>query len=68
MQPGESVELRYVNAPVFRPDGEMAFGLTLWGPPGVIDQAEVQRFADIVIEEAARCTAILAEMATAGTA
>ncbi len=61
IEPGESVELRYINAPVFLPDGSLAFGLTLWGPPGSVDGSQVQRHVDSALAAAARCTEILAQ-------
>ncbi len=61
LAPGEQVELRYVNAPVFHPDGALAFGLTLWGPAGSIDAGEVERHVDRLLEAATECTRILAE-------
>ena len=59
LAPGETVELRYINAPVFLPDGELAFGLTLWGPPGTVDETEVRRHVDRLQKAAAECTRIL---------
>lgn len=41
--PGEGrYELRSLSAPVFNGVGQVAFALTLWGPPGDVDQAIVQ--------------------------
>ena len=62
LEPGEQVELRYVNAPVYMPDGTLAFGLTLWGPKRVLTAGEVQKCVDLVVASAATCTDILAEL------
>ena len=55
----DSYELRCLSAPVFNSEGEVAFTLTLWGPPGSIDRATVDAYAAALLESTATATAAL---------
>lgn len=65
LRPGEEVEVRFINAPVFHPNGSLAFGLTLWGPPQPLVEDEVEQLVDAVLDAAATCTRILGGATTA---
>lgn len=54
-----SVELRLITAPVYDAAGNLAFGLTLWGPPRMLTQDELHHYIDVTLDSAARCTRIL---------
>jgi flavin reductase (DIM6/NTAB) family NADH-FMN oxidoreductase RutF len=58
-------ELRAVSAPVFNKNGEVAFTLTLWGPPGRVDRATVDEYARELLKSTAAATAAIGGAAPA---
>lgn len=56
----DCVELRSMSAPVFRSAGEVAFTLTLWGPPGMVTRATADEYRRRLLEAARRATASIA--------
>lgn len=55
----DEIELRLITAPVYDAEGSLAFGLTLWGPPHPVSQAELRQYVDATLESASQCTKIL---------
>ena len=58
-------ELRSVSAPVFNADGEVAFTLILWGPPGRVNRATVDEYAHELLKSTATATAEIGGLAPA---
>ena len=58
-------ELRSVSAPVFNADGEVAFTLILWGPPGRVNRATVDEYAHELLKSTAAATAEIGGLAPA---
>ena len=56
-------ELRAVSAPVFNAAGEVAFTLTLWGPPGRVSRAAVDEYAHELLKSTAAATAEIGGLA-----
>jgi flavin reductase (DIM6/NTAB) family NADH-FMN oxidoreductase RutF/DNA-binding IclR family transcriptional regulator len=54
-----SYELHALTAPVFLPDGAVAFSLTLWGPPGVLGRAGLDARAARLLETSAAASAAI---------
>lgn len=63
----DSYELRSVSAPVFNKDGEVAFTLTLWGPPGRVDRSTVDEYARELLKSTAAATAAIGGLPPAGS-
>ncbi|WP_216870661.1 flavin reductase [Modestobacter excelsi] len=55
----EPYELRLLSAPVFHPDGQVAFMLSFWGPPGVLTGGEIERWGAELLETAAAASAAI---------
>ncbi|ROO85626.1 flavin reductase (DIM6/NTAB) family NADH-FMN oxidoreductase RutF [Actinocorallia herbida] len=54
------VELRSLSAPVFAPDGTVAFTLTVWGPAEPVAPEEVTRYANALLATATNATRAIA--------
>jgi flavin reductase (DIM6/NTAB) family NADH-FMN oxidoreductase RutF/DNA-binding IclR family transcriptional regulator len=54
-----SFELHALTAPVFLPDGSVAFSLTLWGPPGVLGRAGLDARAARLLDTTAAASAAM---------
>jgi flavin reductase (DIM6/NTAB) family NADH-FMN oxidoreductase RutF/DNA-binding IclR family transcriptional regulator len=52
----DTVELRFLTAPVFGPDREVAFTLTLWGPAGPAPRELVRAHVDALLAATADAT------------
>jgi DNA-binding IclR family transcriptional regulator len=50
---------------VFNADGEVAFTLTLWGPPGRVNRATVDEYAHELLKSTAAATAEIGGLASA---
>ena len=61
--PDGAVELRSLSAPVFGPDGRIAYMLTLWGTPGLTTPAEVRRRAAALVTAAAEASRVVEDVA-----
>lgn len=61
--PGGDVELRSLSAPVFGPDGRIAYILTLWGTPGLTTPAEVRRRAAALVRTAVEASRVVEDVA-----
>lgn len=56
----ERYELRSLAAPVFDPDGEVAFTLTAWGPPGDISRSEFDSYVEQLLKTCAAASEAIA--------
>ena len=61
--PDGDVELRSLSAPVFGPDGRIAYMLTLWGRPGLTTPADVRQRAAALVRAAAAASRVVADVA-----
>jgi flavin reductase (DIM6/NTAB) family NADH-FMN oxidoreductase RutF/DNA-binding IclR family transcriptional regulator len=59
LEDGASYEVHALTAPVFLPDGSVAFSLTLWGPPGELDRAGLDARTARLLETTAAASAAL---------
>ncbi|WP_300683525.1 flavin reductase [Nocardioides sp.] len=65
-QVDETVELRSLSAPVFDAAGNVAFTLTVWGPPGSVPAATVSEYADALLAATAAATSAIGGVAPLG--
>ncbi|TNM41925.1 flavin reductase [Nocardioides albidus] len=61
--PDGDVELRSLSAPVFGPDGRIAYMLTLWGRPGLTSPADIRQRAQALVQAAAAASRVVADVA-----
>lgn len=52
-------ELHALTAPVFLPDGQVAFSLTLWGPPGELGRADLDSRAARLLDTTAAASSAM---------
>ena len=60
LDPSQSYEFRFGQAPVFATDGSVALALTVWGPPGRFRTADIEAWCGRLLETAAEAAKILA--------
>lgn len=64
----ENYELRSVSAPVFDSEGQVAFTLTLWGPPdGTTDRSTVEEYIYRLTEASEAATKAVSQVTNEGT-
>lgn len=59
LAPDEAYELRFMSAPVFHPNGQVAFMLTFFGPPGVLPGREIDHWAAELLKTTAAASAAI---------
>ena len=55
----DSYELYALSAPVFQPDGDVAFSLSMWGPPGELAGSQIAHRAARLLDTTASATSAI---------